>query len=187
MEGIQAKHRKDGGGDDGFDQYGRMQSRTPTHHNHHHHNGSDNDDLSSMSSESSGDEDFLGNKYSKRSSSKPKRAYTRTPRPRATPGSGRRLTVKQLTQGGGAGGTVGANSTIFESDEDSSSQEEFIMARGSRPGTGGFKITASAAPSSSGTGLQASTSAAKFTFDQYVKKLSSGGSCTVGKLNERSI
>lgn len=142
MEGIQAKHRKE---DVDYDKYPRM---------HHNSTLSDNEDVSSMSDESSGDEDFLGNKYPKRSGSKPKRSYTRTPRR----GNSRRLTVKELTESGG----------IFNSDEDTSnSQEEFILPR---PRNNNTDKTAPSQPSTS-----------QFTFDQYVKKLSSGGTYTVGK------
>lgn len=172
MEGIQAKHRKEG---DMAPEYGQFAASHRRVHRHRHRTASDNDDCSSMSSDSSGDEDFLGNKYSSKrasvSGTKPKRTYTRTPR---RPGSGssssRRLTVKELTAGGNNPGG------IFDSDDSGSSQEEFILPR-SMP----FKTTVSpAGPSSSSTASTQPVSS-KLTFDQYVKKLSTGGSCTVGQ------
>lgn len=173
MEGIQAKHRKEG---DMVPEYGQYASHRRVHQ-HRHRKGSDNDDVSSMSSRSSGDEDFNGNKYSSKRASvsgvKPKRTYTRTPRrPVSASNSSRRMTVKELTEGGSNPGG------IFDSDDSGSSQEEFILPR-SRP----FKTTVSpAGPSSSSTAsTQPATSSSKLTFDQYVKKISTGGACTVGQ------
>lgn len=139
--------------------------------------GSDNDDLSSLTENSSGDEDFLGNKYatSKRAGSgtKPKRTYTRTPRRSGGGGAGsnaRRLTVKELTQSG----------RIFDSDTDSNSQEEFILPR-ARVSVPAPKATQTQIqPQQQPVTVSHQPTTSQFAFDQYVKKLSAG-SCTVGK------
>lgn len=175
MEGIQAKHRKEGD-----DQYLQFQMQQQRHNNHNRHRtGSDNDTSSMSDGDSSGDEDFLGNKYrtaKHKSGSKPKRTYTRTPRPRSQgSSSARRLTVKELTESGS--GMLFDDGDDESDDESSTSQDEFIMAPRPRGSKASGVIVAPSATSST----TAASGSNQFTFDQYVKKLSSGGSCTVGK------